>query len=201
MERVIAARRSWNPGAGKLAAAVASAVCIGAVPLLFQRFVHIDPAVVATLGYPAVFLANVIGSITLFLPMPGLAVVFAGGSVLHPVVVAMVATAGMALGMMGCYLLGLSGSPLVQKMTSRQGGMACAVVGKVQGWFRRYGVWAAFLLAAVPNPFFDFAGLWAGAIRMPLWKFAVGTFLGKLAQTMAVAVAGMYLASAVGMAT
>ncbi|MBI4201820.1 MAG: VTT domain-containing protein [Chloroflexi bacterium] len=198
MEQTVALRRANNGNLSKVALAGFSAVCIGIAPLLAQRFAHIDPAIISTLGYPSVFLINVLGSMTLFLPVPGLAVVFAGGSVLNPVVIALVAAAGMTAGMVACYLLGVSGSPLVQKLTDRQGNVAAKVVARVQCWFQEYGVWAAFLLAAMPNPFFDFAGLWAGAIRIPLWKFVLGTFLGKAVQTLVVALAGVYLAVALG---
>ncbi|MBI4338813.1 MAG: hypothetical protein HY680_02530 [Chloroflexi bacterium] len=178
MEQAIAVRRPSYSNISMIATAAAAALAVGADPFLFRRFADIDPAVVSTLGNPSVFLVNVIGSLTLFLPMPGLAVVFAGGSALNPFVVAIVAAPGMALGMVACYLLGVSGSPLIQNLTASQGNVASKVVSKVHTWFQRYGVWA-------------------GAIRMPLWKFAVGTFPGKVAQTSVVALAGTYLALAV----
>jgi membrane protein YqaA with SNARE-associated domain len=38
---------------------------------------------------------------------------------------------------------------------------------------------AIFLLAFIPNPVFDVAGIAAGALRIPVWKFIAATMLGR----------------------
>ncbi|MBI4201819.1 MAG: VTT domain-containing protein [Chloroflexi bacterium] len=157
-----------------------------------------DPRVLAALGYPAVFLVNAISGVTLFVPVPGQAVIFAGGSLLHPAIVALAAAAGMTLGLLVCYQVGATGSPLLQKATAHHNNLASTALRKGEVWFQRCGVWAVFLLVAVPTPFFDFAALWAGAIRMPVWSFILGAFLGKLVSAFAVAMAGSYLMLAAG---
>jgi len=47
-----------------------------------------------------------------------------------------------------------------------------------------------FCMAALPNPFFDVAGVIAGVVRMPLWKFFVAVLLGKVIKSLYVAGAG-----------
>jgi uncharacterized membrane protein YdjX (TVP38/TMEM64 family) len=49
---------------------------------------------------------------------------------------------------------------------------------RMEGWVRRWGVLAIFLLSLVPF-LFDLAGLAAGALRVPFWKFAVACWLGR----------------------
>ena len=44
----------------------------------------------------------------------------------------------------------------------------------------RWGILTLLVLAAVPNPIFDFVGISAGALRFPLIKFLLVVFFGKL---------------------
>jgi membrane protein YqaA with SNARE-associated domain len=47
-----------------------------------------------------------------------------------------------------------------------------------------------FTMAAIPNPFFDVAGVIAGVVRMPLWKFFTAVLLGKILKSTYIAGAG-----------
>jgi membrane protein DedA with SNARE-associated domain len=42
----------------------------------------------------------------------------------------------------------------------------------------------------VPNPFFDLAGIAAGSLRYPVWRFLLFCWLGKTIKTTLVAFAG-----------
>ena len=44
----------------------------------------------------------------------------------------------------------------------------------------RFGDATVFVMAAIPNPLFDVAGMAAGSLRFPLWRFLLAAFLGKL---------------------
>ncbi|MGD9001150.1 MAG: VTT domain-containing protein, partial [Anaerolineae bacterium] len=57
---------------------------------------------------------------------------------------------------------------------------------------QRYGVFAIFLLALLPNPLFDVAGMAAGALRLPVWKFLLSCAAGKVIKNILFAVAGYY---------
>jgi membrane protein DedA with SNARE-associated domain len=48
----------------------------------------------------------------------------------------------------------------------------------MEGWVRRWGVLAIFILSLVPF-FFDLVGIAAGALRFPLWKFWLASWLGR----------------------
>ena len=47
-----------------------------------------------------------------------------------------------------------------------------------------------FTMSVLPNPFFDVAGVIAGAVRMPVWKFFIAVLLGKVIKSMYIAGAG-----------
>lgn len=47
-------------------------------------------------------------------------------------------------------------------------------------WMRRRGWLLLFLLALIPNPFFDLPGVTAGALRYPLERFLATVLAGKL---------------------
>jgi membrane protein YqaA with SNARE-associated domain len=54
----------------------------------------------------------------------------------------------------------------------------------------KYGPLGIFALAFVPNPIFDVAGVAAGAIKMPVWKFALAAICGKVLRYVLLAYAG-----------
>ncbi|MGE5249836.1 MAG: VTT domain-containing protein, partial [Bacteroidota bacterium] len=112
----------------------------------------------AAFGYPGIFLIALLANATVFLPAPGVAIVFAMGHVFNPLAVGVAAGTGGAVGELSGYLAGFSGQAVVERAD---------VYARIQPWIRKYGGWAILLLAAVPNPFFDLAGIAAGISRMP----------------------------------
>lgn len=121
-------------------------------------------------GYPAVFVVSLIANAAFLLPAPGIALVFAAGGALDPVAVGIIAGLGAALGELSGYAVGLSGQTVFEKRP---------LYWRIEGWMRQSGTLAIFLLAAIPNPFFDIGGLIAGVLRMPIWRFILGAWLGK----------------------
>jgi membrane protein YqaA with SNARE-associated domain len=123
-------------------------------------------------GYLGVFLINVIGSASIFFPVPGLAVAFVGGGMdLNPLLVALMGAAGSTLGEITGWLAGWGGGVVMEKSKR---------YAQVEGWMRRYGDITVFVMAAIPNPLFDLAGLASGSLRFPLWRFLTFAFLGKI---------------------
>src|SRR5512136_3085298 len=64
---------------------------------------------------PALFVASVISSATLFLPVPGLAITTLVGSLISPLAVGIVAGIGQTLGEMTGYMAGYSGQGLISR--------------------------------------------------------------------------------------
>ncbi len=137
----------------------------------------------AAYGYPGIFLISLLANATLILPAPGVAIVFAMGSVFNPFLVGIVAGAGSAVGEISGYMAGFSGQVLAERTK---------VYVRIEHWMEHYGMLTIFLLAAVPNPFFDLGGMAAGALKMPLHKFLISCLLGKIIKMWAFAYAGAY---------
>ncbi len=55
---------------------------------------------------------------------------------------------------------------------------------------KRGGGPTLFVLSLFPNPFFDLAGIVAGTLGYPLWRFLLICWLGKTIKTTLVAWAG-----------
>lgn len=138
-------------------------------------------AEMAAIGYPGVFMVSLLGNATIVLPAPSLALVFAMGAALSWPLVGLVAGVGEALGELTGYLAGFGGSAVVEDET---------IYGHLVKWMERRGGITVFVLSMIPNPFFDLAGIAAGMLRYPVWRFLIFCWLGKTIKTMAVAWAG-----------
>lgn len=137
----------------------------------------------AAYGYPGVFLVALMANATVFLPAPGVAVVFAMGSIFNPIGVALAAGTGGAIGELSGYLAGFSGQAVVERTD---------VYEKIHPWIDKYGGWAILVLSAIPNPFFDIAGVAAGMAKMKFWRFLLFCWIGQLIKMAIFAYAGAY---------
>ena len=137
----------------------------------------------AAYGYPGIFLIALMANATVFLPAPGVAVVFAMGSIFNPIGVALAAGTGGAIGELSGYLAGFSGQAVVEKTD---------VYNKISPWIEKYGAWAILVLSAIPNPFFDIAGIAAGMAKMKFWRFLFFCWIGQLIKMAMFAFAGKY---------
>ena len=135
----------------------------------------------AAWGYIGAFLAMLLSNATLILPAPGLIIVFALGSSLNPVVVGLCGALGASLGELTGYVAGLGGVAVLENTP---------VAHRIRLWMNHNGMLTIFALSVVPNPFFDIAGVMAGAVKMPLWKFLGSAFCGKTVQATIIALAG-----------
>ena len=134
-------------------------------------------------GYPGVFLISLAANATLIFPVPSLALVFALGWVLNPVLVGLAAGLGEALGELTGYLAGYSGQAVIENRE---------IYDRLHGWMRRYGWATIFFLSFFPISFFDLAGIAAGALRFPVGYFLLSCWLGKTLKTIIVALAGAH---------
>jgi membrane protein YqaA with SNARE-associated domain len=139
---------------------LALAVVIGITVYIYSIREHVEEF--AAYGYPGIFLIALMANATVFLPAPGVAVVFAMGSIFNPLGVALAAGTGGAIGELSGYLAGFSGQAIVENTQ---------IYNRISPWVQKYGVWAILVLSAIPNPFFDLAGIAAGVAKIPVWKF------------------------------
>lgn len=132
-------------------------------------------------GYPGIFLFNAMANATLILPVPGVLVTSLMGGVFNPFWVAVAAGTGAAIGELSGYLAGFGGQVVVERTK---------IYERMEKWMIKYGEWAVLALAFVPNPFFDIAGLIAGALRMPVLSFLLWCWLGKVLKMLLFAYGG-----------
>jgi len=137
-------------------------VALNRASLSFERF--------RALGYLGAFLIAWIGSTTVLLPIPHLAFTFTMGSVLTPWFVGLAAGFGDSLGELWGYLAGYAVEDLVDRWK---------VYPTIERWVRQNGFLTVFLMGIVPMPLFDMAGIAAGAVGFPLWKFYLATWSSK----------------------
>jgi uncharacterized membrane protein YdjX (TVP38/TMEM64 family) len=123
----------------------------------------------AVYGYPGIFLIAFLTNATVLLPAPGIAVVFTMGAIFQPVYIALAAGAGGALGELSGYLAGFSGQAVVERTD---------LYDRFKAWIERNGFLSILILASLPNPFFDVAGVAAGILKMPVLKFLIAVWIG-----------------------
>lgn len=133
------------------------------------------------LGYPGVFLISLFSNATLILPVPGVLFTSAMGAVFNPWWVALAAGTGATIGELSGYLAGFSGQAVIE---NRQW------YDRVSGWMKKYGDITILVLAFVPNPLFDIAGMVAGALRLPVWRFLLWSWIGKIGKMLLFAFGG-----------
>lgn len=132
-------------------------------------------------GYLGVFLVSLFANATIIFPLPGVVFTSAMGVVYDPLLVAVAAGCGAALGELSGYLAGYGGQFVVARHDWYD---------KVVDWMSRYGNLTVLLLAFIPNPLFDLAGIAAGVLKMPILRFLLWCTLGKIAKMLLFAYGG-----------
>lgn len=123
-------------------------------------------------GYVGAFFISLIASATIVLPAPGLAIIIAMGAALDPVLLGIVAGVGSAFGELSGYIAGATGRAFIPDAQRHR-------FDYLEQLTRKYGAPLLGLLAALPFPLFDFAGIVAGIMRMNVLAFLVAVSAGK----------------------
>lgn len=121
-------------------------------------------------GYLGAFVISIIFNATVILPAGNIVILSALGATLpSAVVVGLVGGAGAAIGEATGYIAGYSGRGLAERS---------GIYGRVEDWVKRWGSVTIFVLSLAPF-IFDLAGIAAGALRFPFWKFLLLCWLGR----------------------
>lgn len=121
-------------------------------------------------GYLGVFLISVLLNATIVLPAGNFLVLATMGAILpSATLVGLAGGIGAAIGELTGYAAGYSGQAIVTRQR---------VYIRLKGWVERWGMLTIFVLSVVPFVF-DLAGIAAGVIRFPLWKFFIACWLGR----------------------
>jgi len=154
------------------------AIFLGFVALFATVFYFLPPIQeLKRFGYLGVFLANLLPSMSVVIPVhfffPGQALSVVVAAVGSPLWVAVVASLGSTLGEITAYYLGYGGQRFFHLERFQRYKTA-------ENWMRRYGWFAVLIFAFLPLFIFDFVGLAAGALRLSLSKFLFFCYLGRL---------------------
>jgi membrane protein DedA with SNARE-associated domain len=154
----------------------------------------------AGFGYFSVFVTNLASTATVFIPVPGLTtaaqllIINEGDRSSVPWLVGVAGGVGMAVGEVTAYYAGLLGSELARGRElpgpKRFHGTIRRVFRAIDWMMDRWGMPTLFVLAAIPNPFFEIAGITAGSVRMPFRRFFVAVLGGKIVRGIMLAYMG-----------
>ena len=147
---------------GILAAVVAAVV----TAVVLRNYLDLDQV-----GYGVVALAVLVASGGLVVPVPALATACAAATSLNPAFIGLIAGSVGTVGELTGYFLGSTGRGVINRT---------GLYLKLESWMGRRGWLVLLVLAVIPNPIFDVAGIAAGALHYPLWRFLVVVWVGKV---------------------
>ncbi|NTV65934.1 MAG: VTT domain-containing protein [Oscillochloris sp.] len=134
-------------------------------------------------GYLGAFGSAALANATVIVPVPYYPLLIRLGQAMDPYGVTLAAAAGSVLGELVAFWVGKAGTATLEQT-------------RFYHWVHRQlsHPWRAplvlFALSAPPNPFFDVAGLLAGAVGVPVWIYVIATFLGRIVRMATVILIG-----------
>ena len=158
--------------------AISVGLVLGFIVTVFLLRNHLPD--VRTVGYAGVLILSFVGSASILIPVPGIAAVCVGPSVvgLSPMIVAVMASIGESFGELSGYMIGFSGRGFADKNR---------FYPRIERWMQQRGWLVLFLASSFPNPFFDFVGIAGGTLRYPIWRFLLAVWAGKLVKSLIIA--------------
>ncbi len=132
------------------------------------------------LGLGGIFLINLLGSATIFLPFPGIAAVCAAsaptiGLNLYGIVI--LSGIGSAIGECTAYLLGYG---IINTARGKALQSRYKYYDRISKMMKKRGWFVILFFATIPNPVFDATGLAAGSLRYSIYSFFMWVLLGKI---------------------
>jgi len=135
-------------------------------------------------GYLGAFVISMLSSATIFIPAPGWMAIIAMGRYLDPMTLGIVAGVGSAIGELTGYVAGDGARDIINDKIKEN--------KNTHKLITNYGPLAIFVLAFIPNPLFDAAGLVAGALKLPWWQFLIATGAGRVLRYILLAMLGAW---------
>jgi uncharacterized membrane protein YdjX (TVP38/TMEM64 family) len=162
-------------------------VLVGVVVFIVALFVfRTQVKKLENYGYAGIFLISIAANATIIIPLPGVAFTTAMGAIFNPIGVAVAAGLGAAFGELSGYLAGFSGQAVMERVS---------LYDLLTKWMKEHQNLVYLMIAVVafiPNPIFDLAGMASGALKLPFWKFLIACAIGKIFKMLIFAYAGYY---------
>jgi membrane protein YqaA with SNARE-associated domain len=128
----------------------------------------------ATTAYLVVFVVTLASNAAVFVPVAfHVSIILTAADYWNPIFIALIASVAGTLGEITAYYAGYWGKRIIH-LESAPG------YDRLVGWMKRYGPWGIFLVALQPILPVDIAGLLAGVSKLPLWKFLLPCWPGKI---------------------
>lgn len=145
----------------------------------------------AQYGYLGIFFISLLGATSVFIPIPSTVVIFiiAGNPAFNPLLIAVFAGLGAAVGEFSGYLIGLGGRKVIGERYKRK-------MDILMRLFKRFGPVVIFVFALTPLPD-DLLFIPLGVMRYSVLSAFIPALLGKFLSNLIVAYAGRYLIYAV----
>lgn len=144
----------------------------------------------ANLGYAGIFLLSFIGASSVIIPIPYTVILFGVSARFNPVLLAVVAGLGSALGEMVGYGLGYMGRRFVSKKRERR-------LDAIARMLYHYGPVAIFIFALTPLPD-DLLFIPLGLLHYNLWRAFIPCVAGKFLMCLIITHVGAAVSSFVG---
>ncbi len=135
-------------------------------------------------GYLGIFLISLLGAMSIFVPIPYTVVIFilGGQSSFDPLLIAVAAGIGAAIGEFSGYLLGVGGSKIISKRYKKR-------IDFLTKLFKKYGPIAIFVFALTPLPD-DLLFIPLGVMRYSLVRAFIPAVIGKFLSNLIIAYSG-----------
>jgi membrane protein YqaA with SNARE-associated domain len=135
-------------------------------------------------GYLGIFLISLIGAMSIFVPIPYPVVIFILGGLqtFDPLLIAVAAGIGSAIGEFSGYLLGVGGRKVIGNRYKKK-------MDFITKLFKKYGSIAIFIFALTPLPD-DLLFIPLGVMRYSLLRAFVPAVLGKFFSNLIIAYSG-----------
>jgi membrane protein YqaA with SNARE-associated domain len=148
------------------------AAAVSAALIFFFISLIIPYDALGPFGYIGAFLMALISSATILLPGTILPIIAVMGAHYSPVILGLACGIGSALGELTGYYAGYYGRSTLNLKSLPE-------FEKQKAWLKGSEFLFLFLLAFIPNPIFDIAGIAAGTIKIPVQRFLLPVFIGK----------------------
>lgn len=176
-------RKKWLQTTAWIAGIVVLSAALIYLMWLLEDYFGLPLEEFAPLAYLVVFVVTLLSSATILFPAPGVAIIMVVAAKWNPAIVALVASVGGTIGELTGYYAGHVGRRIIVTEYRKRYEQAVS-------WMDRYGFWAIFLFALVPVFIFDLVGLAAGALRLPVWKFLLACWGGRIPRSLIEAYVG-----------
>jgi membrane protein YqaA with SNARE-associated domain len=151
---------------------------------IFQQLAEWMENFAGQYGYLGIFLISLLGSISIFFPIPYTVVIFTIAPLFDPLLVALASGLGSAIGEFSGYLLGLGGRKVISEKRKRQMEALVKIFGK-------YGPIAIFLFALTPLPD-DLLFIPLGMMHYSFLKAFIPAIIGKICMSLIIAYSAHY---------